>query len=87
MENCRNEKLAVFQRPANPSHDELQNESHFCHQFKRRYGLSPTEFLAGHKWQAAGNAERSVSLALANSKTPNLIPPAEKIFRSATARQ
>ena len=26
-----------------------KNESHFYHQFKRRYGLSPTEFLTGTK--------------------------------------
>jgi AraC-like DNA-binding protein len=37
--------------------------SHFCHQFKHRYGMSPTKFLAGNK---------PLNLILPAKKCPNV---------------
>jgi AraC-like DNA-binding protein len=62
-----------------------KDESHFCHQFKRCYRLSPAKFMARNKLQAAGNGDRPIFLGW--FKKANLIPPAAKIFKSATARQ
>jgi AraC-like DNA-binding protein len=62
-----------------------KNVSHFCHQFKRRYGLSPTEFLTGNKWQAVGE-QRPSHLSWPTQKS-EFDSVGRKNFKSATSRQ